>query len=251
MELSLSIRRIAALLFTLVALLAGAHLLTVALRFYIGHDYALGFVPAFVMDSEGNVPAFFSSLLLLTSALLCFYIYRTHEPGRFRRHWLLLGMVFVFLSADELVRLHEKLIYPMSLVLDTTIDLYYIWAIPYGIAALCFAAAYLPFLRHLPRRAGALMVLAGALYVSGAIGMEIVGGTYFYNNGVRDVPHELAVTAEESLEMLGVCVFILSLLSYISARSGGLFIRVTSGAAASASRGAQQAVSLSRRPAAS
>ena len=99
-----------------------------------------------------------------------------------------------------------------------------------GILTLAFGLLFLRFLRQLPPRIGKLFVLAGTLYVTGALGMEIVGGFI-----VRD-PHNLTRVfvnlVEEVLEMAGVVVLIRALLLYledlgVALRFGGTSVSQT------------------------
>lgn len=63
----------------------------------------------------------------------------------------------------------------MRTLLGTGGVFYFAWVIP-GAAFVClFALAYLGFLLAMPRPIAMTMVLAGIIYVSGAIGAEMVG----------------------------------------------------------------------------
>jgi hypothetical protein len=57
-------------------------------------------------------------------------------------------------------------------------------------------------------------VLAGTLYVGGAVGVEMIGAPM-----VEDaMPYNLVTVAEEGLEMGGVLVFISTLLTFMNRR---------------------------------
>jgi hypothetical protein len=59
---------------------------------------------------------------------------------------------------------------------------------------------------------------AGALYVGGALGLELLGGHLFVEGevpGPNLLPYMLAASAEETLEITGVLVFIASLLRHM------------------------------------
>ena len=82
---------------------------------------------------------------------------------------------------------------------------------------LAFAAAYWPWLRAQPRRLSRLVVLAGLLYVTGALGLEVVGRFYEVAGGARtDLFDGVLSTVEELLEMTGVAVLIYALLERIA-----------------------------------
>jgi hypothetical protein len=66
-----------------------------------------------------------------------------------------------------------------------------------------------------------LFVAATALYIGGAMGMEMVGGFIITTKGMHPLFYAIATTLEESLEMLGIVVFIHALMSYIKTYVGG------------------------------
>ena len=57
--------------------------------------------------------------------------------------------------------------------------------------------------------------MAGAVYVGGAIGMEMIGGFYQDVYGY-DLTYVLLQTIEEVGEMLGIVIFIYALCYYLS-----------------------------------
>src|SRR5689334_13266364 len=63
----------------------------------------------FDLDGERNIPSFFSMLLLMTSAVILYMISIIKRKFQFpfRNHWLGLSLIFLFLSMDELISLHE------------------------------------------------------------------------------------------------------------------------------------------------
>ena len=52
-------------------------------------------------------------------------------------------------------------------------------------------------------------------YVGGALGMELIKGRHSYLYGQKNLAYGVITTIEESLEMLGIVVFIYALLDYI------------------------------------
>jgi hypothetical protein len=61
-----------------------------------------------------------------------------------------------------------------------------------------------------------LFILAGLIYLSGAIVIETVGGHYVTVWGHDSIRYVLCTTAEEFLEMIGIVVFIYALLKYMT-----------------------------------
>ncbi|PNY81857.1 hypothetical protein CVO96_11150 [Deinococcus koreensis] len=169
------------------------------------------------VDIEGNLPSLFNALLLLAPALLLGLIARATAPARrvMRRGWGLLSLVFLYLSADEYLHLHELLMAPVRTALHVDGFLHYAWVVPY--AALCAAllALLVPFLRRLPRRTLLAFVKAGALYLTGVMGLELVSGRLDVDLGVQNALVLPLTTLEEGLEMVGLSLFIGALLSYL------------------------------------
>lgn len=187
-------------------------------RFFFGHGRLLGFIPEFNLDRENNIPTYFVSAMLLGAAVLLAVI--AYAPAalsrRYRAYWLGLTAIFLFISVDEMASLHERLSEPMRETLSTDGLLYYGWVIP-GIALLCvFAVAYFRFWTRLPERPRFLFALAGSTYVLGGLGVEVIGAQIDSTIGKSTFVYALAYTVEESLEMIGVALFIYALLTIIS-----------------------------------
>ena len=60
-----------------------------------------------------------------------------------------------------------------------------------------------------------LFLLAGGLYIGGALGMEMIGGYYTDFYGKNNLTYALITCLEEVLEMTGIVVFIHGLLDYM------------------------------------
>lgn len=213
-----------------IALVLGAAVLVLVAFHFVGyfHSTLVGegpitysFAPKFDLDGEQTVPAFFSSLLLLFAALTIFSIASDPRTTALRTHWWVLGAIFAFMAVDEAAGFHELLIMPLRSRFDLPSWLHYAWVIPVAVLVILFALAYLRFLLALPRRYQALFVLAGVLYVGGALGMEMLGaatrgsGTY-----------ELMMALEETLEMTGATVFIYTLLTYKGQFGSPVLVRI-------------------------
>ena len=66
-----------------------------------------------------------------------------------------------------------------------------------------------------------LMFTAAFLFVSGAIGFDMVGGSYAQNYGLQHIRYRLVVVAEECLEMVGVAVWNYALSRHLGALLAG------------------------------
>ncbi|MEX0269130.1 hypothetical protein AB3R30_08300 [Leptolyngbyaceae cyanobacterium UHCC 1019] len=193
---------------------------------YFLPDYPLRnyFAKAFNVDHERNIPTLYSFLALLFSSVLLGVIAHAKklDSGRYQHHWKILSFIFLYLSLDEIGQLHEKLIEPTRSLLNATGFLYLTWIVPMGILVVIFIFSYSKFLLHLPASIKKLFVVACALYVGGAIGMEIPGGYLIYTTGMENLSYVIVATIEEALEMLGIVVFIHALISYIKVYLGGV-----------------------------
>ena len=86
------------------------------------HDDCIhGLVPLFDLDGERNIPSLFSTLVILLCAFFLFMIGACHANGRKNSsQWLGLAALFVYLAADELVSLHERLTEPLRAALHAS-----------------------------------------------------------------------------------------------------------------------------------
>ena len=74
---------------------------------------------------------------------------------------------------------------------------------------------FIRFLRALPGRIRLWFIIAGVIYISGAIVVEMIGGWYFGSSEVQDFTYQILITFEELLEMFGIILFIKTLLDYL------------------------------------
>ena len=154
----------------------------------------------FDVDEENNLPTWFSGFLLGVTAFWVWIVAlaKRRSSDRWWVHWMLLAAGFFLLCIDEIAGLHET----VNSVTDVT------WAIPGGILALLVGVMLFQFLWSLPAGTRNAFILAGGIYVGGAVGVEIIGepmdaDTMLYN---------LTTVAEEGMEMAGVIMFLAALL---------------------------------------
>ncbi len=201
------------------------------------------------LGAEISLPTWWQQSQLLAAAALCCLIGVTVDEGsRVRRRWMVLAGIFLYISLDEGTQLHEGLIGPMQRLFD--IDggvLTFAWVIPGAAAIAVFVAVYLRFWWSLPRHPRVLMGVAGVLTVVGALGVEMAGGWYRSERGA-DRGYEALVALEEGLEMVGISVFVLSLLTVLQLRQtpAGVPVRVE-GKSRRTDRATHEAVGTGRR----
>lgn len=179
---------------------------------------ARGFNRLFNLNSEKGFANLFSGLILLTAAVLLYFIYRTVHKAtsqKPKRQWLILSFVFLFLCFDETFSLHEKLIPITKQFLNTSANgfLLWGWVVPYFFLVVGVTAYFWRFVLKLPTSIRRLFFISGFIYVSGALGTEMLQGYafehqyYFFN--------EFLVLLQEVMEMAGIALFIHALVKYI------------------------------------
>lgn len=205
-------------------ILALLHLAVLVLRNRIGPDHLWGFYRLFDLGSEGNVPTLWTFLLLLACSLVLLAI-STHVGrlgGPYPRHWRFLALGFAFLAVDEAAQVHERVIARIwgSLAGRGQGITYYVWYLPLIPVVLAIGLAYIGFVRHLPPRYRRLMLASGALYLGGAIGMELVESVLAWKGQGSAIG--LSQLVEESFEIAGVSLFLVSLIDYWGSLGGRL-----------------------------
>ena len=168
------------------------------------------------LSYEQNLPTWYASGLLLCCALALAAISReaTLSGAPLRRHWWGLAAAFLYLSMDEAVGLHEYLGGGWEL----RGVLYFSWVVPAAVLVTALALVYLPFLSRLPERPRRRFLVAGALYVGGALGMELPLGYWMERHGDANLTYALIDWVEETLELLGASLFLAALVEYLEAR---------------------------------
>lgn len=217
-EILLRPRSLVWIMSSLVGILTLAHFASLISIYAFNDAKFFGLVPLFNFDEEANAPSLYSFTSLLLCAVLLLFIFSAKRQLRapYAWHWLGLALVFAFLAVDEALFLHERIMFPVRNATQASGAFYFAWVIPYGMAALAIAVAYAKFLFSLSPRARRWFIAAGAVYLSGALGMELVGGVEFEARGSdMNLTYALMTTLEEFLEMTGIVIFVYALSSYI------------------------------------
>ncbi|MCC7446680.1 MAG: hypothetical protein IT324_04650 [Anaerolineae bacterium] len=170
----------------------------------------------FDVRGESNTPSWYSGAILLLSAGILALIASDKNAKRDsqRWHWVVLAVLFVLFSLDEIASWHEG----VSHVLDrlNPSGLFKIaWVIPALIFVIVVGLWYLPFILSLPAKIRRWIVLAAVLYITGALALEMIEGRLLEVYAVSSFTVITVNHLEDFLEMMGVVVFIFALLSYI------------------------------------
>lgn len=225
MQIRVQLRAVNRVLGGTILLLAGAGIVVESMRHLGGSESEL--VDYFSLSEECNVPTWFSSFLLLANALVLAVIAATKgsRKSEFRRHWIGLSVIFLYMSVDELVQIHEWL-NSLGALKDMHGILYFSWVIPAAVAVLIFAVAYLRFLVHLPARTRFMIVAAGMIYVGGAMGVELILGAWTDVHGEDNIGYALIDVVEETMEMAGASLFLSALLEYLGTQAPDLRVAI-------------------------
>ncbi len=230
MPLTLTPKRLLISFSVVAGSLIAMHCLVQAVRFSTGNERLYGLVYAFSLGADGNFPTYYSSLALLFCSLLLLFIAVARQDGRniHTGYWFGLAAIFLFLSIDEMLMIHERLIEPMNALLNISGALQYAWVIPYGFGVLVFGVIYLRFLSQLPARTAIFFALAGTIFVSGAIGLEMAGGWSQELHGTASITYVLIQSFEEIFEIVGVIIFIYALSDYIAVHMKDTILTISS-----------------------
>lgn len=214
--------RLMRVLFRITAALVVLNLLAVFVWFAGGYEEALGLVPGFYMDREANVPTFFSGLILLIASALFALLasYKKKHQEAYVLHWAFLSGLFLYMALDEVASFHEHLILPLRSSLKLSGIFYYSWVVVGMLFLVAFTAYYLKFFFALPGKLRRGFFMAGFIYISGALGMELIGGFYAEQEGLANIRYALITTVEETLEIIGILLLIKYLFLYLQDRTG-------------------------------
>ena len=173
---------------------------------------------------EYVLPAYVSGIaLLLTGGLLAFiaiWKFRFHQKNKI--YWVLLSAVFVYMAADEVFLIHEVewrsplagYVLEVAEEFDLLSYFYYTWTATGVVFLLIFGLVFLKFFLSLPNFYKIWFAVSGIVYVSGALGVELISGNLFVNEGYGGLYNYLEIV-EEGLEMFGIVFFIHTLIRYI------------------------------------
>ena len=201
--------RVALMFLVVLAVLIVVHILAMQANYNdaLGLKEKFGFhywqLAFFDLDEEESFGTWFNSGLLLLAAILLIQQARILKASGdpWHKWWLIMGIGFCVLSMDEIAGMHE---FMNSMMEETP------WTVVgFPIVAL-FTLAYLPFLWHYRGRTARLFVLAGAIYVGGAVGVE-----HFTDSEVNSLHYNMWTALEEGMEMLGVIVLVYTILDHM------------------------------------
>lgn len=170
------------------------------------------------LDQEVGLYTWFSTINLALASILLGLIgvAKFAQNDRTRFHWILLSIIFMGLSTDEHSSTHEKITGIVSGIIHTSGLFNFAWVIPAIAVCTIGLVFYIPFVRSFPPRLRTYLILSAAAFLTGAIGMEMLGGAVFEQSADawQSFSYRSLVTIEEALEGGAVILFIAVLVTY-------------------------------------
>lgn len=217
-QLQVSPKKVFLVLTGITLFLSVMHLVTQYMVYFTDQgDSGLRALNTFYMANEVSIPTWYNQAILLVASFLVFVIavHKRHEKNSSFLYWLCLAGVFLYLSVDEGSQLHEQLGFVSYRFLRAigfggfSTTSYYL--ISLALLVLVVGLFFVRFWWRLPKTTKILFLVAAILYVGGALGVEAVG--QFSERG--SFSYSALVLLEETLEKMGIVVFIYALLDYI------------------------------------
>ncbi len=229
-SIHLPARRLAWILATVATFLAIQSIFLRALQYRLGSSnsywlYQYGELAN--INREANIPTWYSTALLLAAAVLLLIVALSRrQAGQPYLGWAGLAAIFTYISMDEAGTIHEKLTPILQEQLNLTGFFYFGWIIVGIAAVLVVGLIYLPFVWRLPPRTRRWFLLAGALYVGGALFVESISANLWFLNDGTSLRFSAVGTLEEWMEMMGVITLIYAVLEYIRTEIGAVALVV-------------------------
>ena len=178
----------------------------------VRENFYQDFFDAINLDEEFNLTAIYSGMLLGVASYLLNKLGELSVKGG-KQNWKILSKVFLFLAIDEIFQIHELFVIP-ELRQYVHPSLSSIWVIPYAVISVYFAIKFVPFFISQGRRIFQLSLASGAIYVAGAIGIEVCNSWLVITGEIsrQGFWYEAIAGIEEVLEMTGIILFIYALL---------------------------------------
>jgi len=164
----------------------------------------------FYLDGEMNIPAWFSSIQLSLVGIV--FLLRAYQPVSSDYpspvFMLMLGAGFLFLSADELTKIHET--FSKTLKSIEWVPRFKggngLWISVYLLLCLTFVlTTYRHFcaMWNLYRKESFFMMTGIMVFLLGAVGFEIIS-YQFLRDDTSSMLYQVEVAVEEFLEMMGI-----------------------------------------------
>lgn len=213
MVVSIAPERLWRVLLAIIAVVSAVGLAAELVQHLVWPDMPLALRGLLSLSYEANVPTWVSSCLLFSCGLaLAAVAMRVSVLGAAQLgRWRLLAVFFFYMSLDELAGFHEHL----GEIVHLYGILYFSWVVPAAAVVAVMGVLYIPFVRGLPALLRRRVIIAGCIYVTGALVMELPLGYWTERAGDENLGYALIDWVEETLEMLGAGLFLVALWSHL------------------------------------
>lgn len=171
----------------------------------------------FMLMNENSVTTWFTVVLIALNAFLLALnatAARQLQTGS-PLPWLILAVIIAYLSMDEMLELHERVGVAVAHGLKFSDKMAFPWVVTGLTFTAIVALSFIGFLRRLPRRTARLFILAGGVYVGGALGVEVIESLTVSKFGMGALFY-IEVMVEECMEMFGQALFAYALLDHLA-----------------------------------
>lgn len=171
------------------------------------------------VDDEVSLPTWFAQFVLLAGGV-CALLAARLERGTRRKAWLLIAIIGILFSIDEVGSIHELVLQSAHLLyygeVAPTAALNAWWILLPLIGAVALWLAWWLY-RSLPFRTWLLFVGAGSLYLIGAAGIDLISNdlpklSYMYQG--------VTTALEEGFELVGSIVVLYGIIDYLESVHG-------------------------------
>jgi hypothetical protein len=162
-------------------------------------------------DSERSVTTWFSACILMLCALMTLAArVRTGSTAA----WAWMSALFVAMSADEILVIHEEIGARINDALDTGGLLRFGFVIPGAVILVGVILLFAPLISSLPTPTRTVFLWGAALYVGGALALDAVGELAHDTLGREPLISVTLANIEELLEMAGASVLVYAFATY-------------------------------------
>lgn len=172
---------------------------------------------AFSLSCEANLPTAFAASLLAASAWGLASVVRQPAARPRAFGFAALAAVMGYAAIDEAVEIHEHL----ASLADGSGILHFSWVVPGAAIVSALALGFAPFLVALSAETRVAFVVAATVFVLGALGMELPLGLYAERHGDETFGYAFLDWIEETLEMVGSSLFLVSVVRVRARVRGG------------------------------
>lgn len=174
-------------------------------------------VQRFNIDAEANIPAWLSTILLFSVSMTAFFIYRldsglSRVDSRWRKFWIGLGLLFLFLSLDEAAQIHE--------IIDQLTDIKWIFIYAPIVGSIFFACVfYFVVIRKQDFEIRNWIIGGLIVFALGGLVIEWINYAFHLRYALRQISYVL----EEGLELIGVTMILTGCLLEFNKQFENLF----------------------------